>query len=275
MPNARESRNIDRSSTVTEVAMALQRYGVLKGTVAGHKRDADDDHYQILVSAAKTMHRIAVNVKSSAPNAPSTLLFLAKTTLPNDVVKGLRALAPGYTKLASEAKGLALDYVRDKWFKPGAMKEVPPDKPGKDNDLKDKVERAVVDAVRQEGSLIYAFGEKWGPENKTKDKYFKFLPGNGIHDIHMNQGSSGKYKKYNGIYQDGALVFVYPNGKLLALFLAFQSQTFDTDDDGNPRQPAPARSSKAKPAVKRASPTRKAVGKRAGTRASKHVSARG
>jgi uncharacterized protein YukJ len=156
--------------------MALQRYGVLKGTVTGHKRDADDDHYQILVTAAKTMHRIAVNVKSSAPNAPSTLLFLAKTTLPNDVVKGLKALAPGYTKLASEAKGLALDYVRDKWFKPSAMKEVPPDKPGKDNDLKDKVERAVVDAVRQEGSLIYAFGEKWGPENKTKDKYSSSCP---------------------------------------------------------------------------------------------------
>ena len=243
--------------------MALNRYGVLKGTVTGHKRDADDDHYQILVTAAKTMHRIAVNVKSSAPNAPSTLLFLAKTSLPKDVVKGLKALALGYTKLSAEAKGLALDYVRDKWFKPGAMKEVPPDKPGRDNDLKDKVERAVVDAVRQEGSLIYAFGEKWGPENKTKDKYFKFLPGNGMHDIHMNQGSSGKYKKYNGIYQDGALVFVYPNGKLLALFLAFQSQTFDTDEDGNPRQPMPARARKASPAAKRASPARKMPVKRA------------
>jgi uncharacterized protein YukJ len=255
--------------------MALHRYGVLKGTVAGHKRDADDDHYQILVSAASTMHRIAVNVKSSAPNAPSTLLFIAKNTLPKDVVKGLKALAPGYTKLASSPTGLALDYVRDKWFKPSAMKEVPPDKPGVDNDLKDKVERAVVDAVRQEGSLIYAFGEKWGPEKKTKDKYFKFLPGNGIHDIHMNQGSSGKYKKYNGIYQDGALVFVYPNGKLLALFFAFQSQTFDTDDSGNPRQPAPKRSSKTKPSVKRASPGGKTPGARVGKRTIKRVPARG
>ncbi len=243
--------------------MALHRYGVLKGTVTGHKRDADDDHYQILVSAANTVHRIAVNVKSSAPNAPSTLLFLAKTTLPNDFVKRMKALAPGYTKVASQPKGLALDYVRDKWFKSSAMKEVPPDKPGRDNDLKDKVERAVVDAVRQEGSLIYAFGEKWGPEKTTKDKYFKFLPGNGIHDIHMNQGSGGKYKKYNGIYQDGALVFVYPNGKLLALFLAFQSQTFDTDENGNPRQPVPARARKTNPAAKRASPARKTPAKRA------------
>ena len=40
-------------------------YGVLKGTVTGHLRDADDDHYQILVSAANLMYRIAVNVHSS------------------------------------------------------------------------------------------------------------------------------------------------------------------------------------------------------------------
>ena len=44
--------------------MALN-YGVLKGTVTGHLRDADDDHYQILVSAGGAMFRIAVNVHSS------------------------------------------------------------------------------------------------------------------------------------------------------------------------------------------------------------------
>lgn len=37
--------------------MSLKRYGVLKGTVIGHLRDADDDHYQILVSAAGEVHR--------------------------------------------------------------------------------------------------------------------------------------------------------------------------------------------------------------------------
>jgi uncharacterized protein YukJ len=54
--------------------MPLSTYGVLKGTIIGHLRDADDDHYQILVQAGNTLHRIATNVKSSAPNAPSTVL---------------------------------------------------------------------------------------------------------------------------------------------------------------------------------------------------------
>lgn len=214
--------------------MALKKYGVVKGTVTGHLRDADDDHYQILVSAGNTVHRVAVNVKSSAPKSPSTLWFIALTRLPDDFVKGLTALGPGYSRIASKPGGIALDYVRNRWFKPTAMKKVPPDAPGVDNDLKDKVEAAVVKAVGQKGTLLYAFGEKWGPEKETKDKYFKFLPGNGIHDIHMNQGNSGKYRVDNGVYQDGALVFQYPDGKWTAFFFAFQSQTFDTDDNGNP-----------------------------------------
>jgi uncharacterized protein YukJ len=216
--------------------MALKKYGVLKGTVAGHLRDADDDHYQVLVHAGKTVHRIAVNVKSAAPNAPSTLLFLASGKLPAAYLKKLRALAIGYTKLASKPGGAAMDYVRAGWFKPESMEEVPPDAPGVDNDLKDKLETAVVAAMDQVGAVIYAFGEKWGPEKNRPDQYFRFVPGNGIHDIHMNQGSGGKYKKYNGVYQDGGLVFEYAGGKYLAFFFAFQSQTFETDNAGNPRK---------------------------------------
>lgn len=214
--------------------MALKKYGVLTGTVTGHRRDADDDHYQILVTAGSTMHRVAVNVKSSAPNAPSTLLFISQAKLPDAFTQGLQGLKPGHTKLASRPDGLALDYVRNAWFKPAAMKVVPASVPGVDNDLKDKVEGAVLKALDQAGSLIHAFGERWGPEKDVKDQCFKFLPGSGIHDIHMNQGNSGKYKADNGAYQDGGLVFQYPGGKWLAFFFAFQVQTFKTDAKGNP-----------------------------------------
>ena len=78
------------------------------GTVAGHLRDADDDHYQILVHAGTQMHRIASNVKSSAPNAPSIVLFQSTTTLPDVFVKGLRKLSPGFTALPSKPNTLAI-----------------------------------------------------------------------------------------------------------------------------------------------------------------------
>lgn len=75
----------------------------------------------------------------------------------------------------------------------------------------------------------------------------------------MNQGNSGKYKKDNGVYQDGGLVFQYPNGKWQAFFFAFQSQTFDTDDQGNPR--AAAAGAQGKPQA--AQPTSKSKSKAA------------
>ena len=214
--------------------MPLATYGILKGTVIGHMRDADDDHYQILVQAGKALHRIATNVKSSAPNAPSTVLFTSVTALPKAFTDGLTGLPDGYRKLTSKPGGLALDFLRSGIVKTGAMKPLPPDAPGKDNDLKDLLETAVVKAMDEAGSVIYALGAKWGPEKGKPDQYFKFSPGNGIHDIHMNQGNSGKYKKDNGTFQDGALVIGYPGGKWRAFFIAFQSQTFKTDDKGNP-----------------------------------------
>jgi uncharacterized protein YukJ len=220
------------SNTGADV-MALKHYGVLKGRAIGHLRDADDDHYQILIHAGSTLHRIAVNVKSAAKNAPSTVLFQSITAVPADLKKALRALDVGYKKVPSKAGGLAQDYVRGGIAKPSRMQPVPPDAPGVDNDLKDKLEDAVVKAIGAQGSVVYAFGEKWGPETNKKDQYFQFKPGNGIHDIHMNQGNDGSWKRDNGVFQDGAIYIEYPNDQWKAFFFAFQSQTFDTDDDGN------------------------------------------
>lgn len=216
--------------------MPLKKYGVLKGTALGHLRDADDDHYQILIKAGATLYRIAVNVKSAAKNAPSILLFQTATAVPANLKSGLRALNHGYKKLASKPGGLAQDYVRGGLVKPKSMKPVPPDAPGVDNDLKDKLEDAILKAVGEPGSVVYAFGVRWGPETKRRDQYFKFTPDNGIHDIHMNQGNSGKWKRDNGVYQDGAIFIEYPGDKWRAFFFAFQSQTFDTDNKGNPRR---------------------------------------
>jgi uncharacterized protein YukJ len=212
--------------------MALN-YGVLKGTVTGHLRDADDDHYQILVSAGGTMFRIAVNVHSSLK--PPDLLFQSLTALPAAMTKALKALPPGFKKLPSQPGGLAQDFVRGGVVKVNAFKVVPGNVPGKANDLKDTMEDAVVTAIAKPGSLVYAFGARWGPESK-KDQYFKFAPGNGIHDIHMNQGNDKAHAGDDGVYHDGCLVFSYPTGQVRAFFMAFQSQSFNTDDRGHAKK---------------------------------------
>jgi uncharacterized protein YukJ len=209
------------------MAKAAFTYGVLKGTVMGHLRDADDDHYQILVSAGGSMYRIAVNVHSTLK--PPDLLFQRLTSLPASLTGQMVALPAGFQKLPSKPDGLAQDFVRGGLIKAEKFKIVPGDIPGAENDLKDTMEDAAVTAIGQTGSLVYAFGARWGPENK-KDQYFKFLPGNGIHNIHMNQGNDPKHAGDDGVFHDGCLVFQYPNGKYRAFFMAFQSQSFHTDD---------------------------------------------
>lgn len=78
---------------------------------------------------------------------------------------------------------------------------------------------------------VYAFGERWGPEGGKADKIFGFRPGNGIHDIHMNQGNAPPHTGDDGVWQDGALLFQFPaSQQWVAAFLAFQSQAWHTDD---------------------------------------------
>ena len=80
------------------------------------------------------------------------------------------------------------------------MRPLPFNVPGFDNDLNEKLDRVMQRAVADENALVYAFGERWGPEPGMKDKYFGFLPGNGIHDIHMNQGNVGRFVSDDGVY---------------------------------------------------------------------------
>jgi len=63
------------------------------------------------------------------------------------------------------------------------MAPLPFDVPGLDNDLNEKIDFHVQRALAEEDAMVCAFGERWGPEPDSRDKYFGFKPGNGIHDI--------------------------------------------------------------------------------------------
>ena len=100
-----------------------------------------------------------------------------------------------------------------------------------DNDLSDLLESRVNRALADPEAMIYAFGERWGPEGQ-RDQVFGFAPGNGVHDIHMNQGNAGRFVGDDGVWQDGAFLLHHPGeNRWSALFLAFQSQALHTDDE--------------------------------------------
>jgi uncharacterized protein YukJ len=211
--------------------MPLKRYGVLKGRAIAAKREEDQSspHYQIHIQAGSTHYRIAVNVKSQL--SPSELLFLVDDRFHHPITANLPSLEDEFTLLSSKPGGQAVDFIRGNLFDRSDMRLLPPNLPGPDNDLSDRIEHYVKRAMQEEDARVYAFGERWGPEGGKADKIFGFRPGNGIHDIHMNQGNDMSHKSDDGVWQDGALMFHFPSSQQwVAVFLAFQSQAWHTDD---------------------------------------------
>lgn len=86
--------------------------------------------------------------------------------------------------------------------------------------------------LRQEGAVAYFFGGA-------------FSNGGGLHLIHMNQGSRGRYRRYNRPQQDGAMFVRVPSeegdgtSRWWAFFSAFASQSWNNHRrSGHPRRDA-------------------------------------
>ncbi|HEY7164014.1 MAG TPA: DUF2278 family protein [Candidatus Binatia bacterium] len=211
--------------------MPLASYGLLKGKAIEAKREDDQSspHYQVHILAGTAHNRIAVNAKSQA--SPSDLLFLVNENFQHPLTTRLPDLAPGFTSMPSTPVGGGMDYIRGNLFNRLDMRPLPSNLPGPDNDLSDRLEYFFNRAIKEQDAAVYAFGQHWGPEPKTRDKIFNFLPGLGIHDIHMNQGNVAPFLGDDGVWQDGGVLLQFPSTQQwVAIFLAFQSQAWHTDD---------------------------------------------
>jgi uncharacterized protein YukJ len=214
--------------------MPLAHYGVLKGRpIRTRLGEGQSPHYQVHIIDDTTDYRIAINVKSKL--SPSELLYLVDEDFDHPILTELRLLPAGFTPLQSQPGGVAVDFIRGNFFEPRDMRALPFNVPGPDNDLNERIDAVLSRALADEEALVYAFGQRWGPEANKKDKYFGFLPGNGIHDIHMNQGNIGQFSQDNGVWQDGAMLVQFPASdgvpeQWVGVFLAFQSQAWHTDD---------------------------------------------
>jgi uncharacterized protein YukJ len=211
--------------------MPLSNYGVLRGSVIDHRlASGANAHFQLHVVDDTTHYRIAVNVESQMQ--PSELEYLIDSNFRHQILEAVAALPGGWNVLGTHKPGgAALDFIRGNLFNRDDMRQLPFDVPGPDNDLNEKLAHYVRRAIADEQATVYAFGQRWGPEQGKTDKIFGFLPGNGVHDIHMNQGNVGEFVRDDGVYQDGALLLHFPaQQQWVAIFLKFQSQTWHTDD---------------------------------------------
>ena len=207
--------------------MPINKYSVLKATPrSGALSDDSKPHYLISAGAGGTTWQIAVNVESD--NGAEVLYRLDENFTPPDP-DALETLATGTTSLAGLDAPPAIDYVRSTvnsspLITREQMTPLPlPGKEGSEN-LKNAVIQFLNNAVADPSATVYAFGSLYNDGT------------NGIHDIHMNQGNPpNDHESDNGIWQDGLLIFSMPGSATYsAVFIAFQDESWDTDENGNP-----------------------------------------
>lgn len=220
--------------------MPLQDYGVLKGRIIGlHGANVSDKtpHYEVHIRANQTDYRIAVNTASK--EWPSELLYLVSEDFHSEHLSILPSLDEGFTAIPGDRGGIALDYIRGKMFDPAAMAPLPAAAAGPDNDLNEKVDRHMQSA-KHKSAVVYAFGERFADPHR-RDTLFGFTPERGIHDIHMNQGNLRKFWQDDGIWQDGGILLHFEaEQRWVGMFLAFQSQSWCTDNQGHAEKPVSA-----------------------------------
>ncbi len=217
--------------------MPINQYSVLKGDPqSGAVSPSARPHYLIEVDANGTNWQIAVNVESDVGTGSSAqvLYKLDENWTPPDAAM-LTALPVGVTALAGKDTNPAIDYLRSRADNQPNQPLVtraqltPLPLPGKTDaqNLHNAVIEYLNQAIADKNGTVYAFGAL-------------YTTGNGIHDIHMNQGNpKTDHSGDNGIWQDGLLVFQMPAGnngagQWVAIYIAFQEQVWATDATGNP-----------------------------------------
>jgi len=216
----------------------------ISGTGQSHKDDPKSPHYSFIVKTTpsdETSYKIIVNLKSISNSNPddqaNDLLVYLDMDYQAEFVNKLEKWAVdddgkewlGLWKFPKISDGTVEDVQIDFQKRPPGgsfpkVKRIPHDVIGSDDDLLGKLNQLVHEFEGDSNRKVYAFGEA-------------FSSNDGLHQIHMNQGNSGRFAKENGAYQDGAMFIRYLDEnqkvKWAAFFAMFQSQKLPTDAHGN------------------------------------------
>ncbi len=224
--------------------MPLPAYGLLIGRVTSSRpQSGGHPHWLLMVEPALKNHpayRVAVNLESTDPAAPPEVEYQI-IDVATQGRPGLKALVDTLRTMAQPASFVSgpgvpsLDFVRGDLLDVNAFLTVPQDS----NPLKDAFQAALDEAMtagESDGKRIAVFGTGY-PVN-TQTRRSPSTGYTGVDNIHMNQGSPNRvgqasYYRENGANQDGGLI-LFDDTSATAFFVKFQSQSTNTDGDGNP-----------------------------------------
>lgn len=210
--------------------MPIPNYSVLKGDPqrgeVAFNRQGKNPHYRIYMQDGS---QVDVNIESS--NGSEVLYVIYDPFVPPNPDL-LNQLNIGITSVDRNPGGLALDYVREQAG--GKLMVQQSDMsllPIPDQNPQDQLKNAVISLLNRASAdpegLIFGFGSGYSDPTGVV----------GVHNIHMNQGNplNAGFSNDNGIWQDGALFVRLPaTDQWIGLFIAFQSESWQTDDKGDP-----------------------------------------
>lgn len=204
--------------------MPIDPYGILVGRALNGETEREDPlspHYQVRVEAKEVHFRVPINVKSKRGSGiGAQLLYRVEEPFAHPILAHLDSLSVGFHPLRKAPDTPALDYIRGNLLDRLKLVRVPFNLPGPNNDLNDLLDRLIRKAIRDPEARVFVWGEV-------------FASGQGLHNVHMNQGNKrdGPFGDDNGVFQDGALMLHFSAAQQwVAVFLAFQTQVWHTDD---------------------------------------------
>ena len=198
---------------------------------ASHRRHETQYHLHISLQVDGAPWDVAINVGTN--DSDDLLKYKLAFDFRHPIIKTLGGASAGATTLTGTDQLPALDYVRsDLLANTGDWR---------DSDVMDGSEapepvaslKRLLQSAQDNSYDVYVFGRFYDT-------------GDGIHDTHMNQGSTGEFihrsdddhNDHNDVWQDGAVPVDLGQPEWAAYFSAFNQQLVPTDDLGNPVQGA-------------------------------------
>ena len=196
----------------------------LKGTRRSHETQY---HLHCNVLVGDEQWDVAINVGTN--DADDLLKYKLAFDFRHPIVERLKAADSSSHELTGQQALPALDFMRSDVLSVTG--------PWRDSDVMDGSEfpepsaslRRLLTRAHQENLTVYVFGRFYSE-------------GGGIHDTHMNQGSTKSFihragddsNDHNDIWQDGAVLVELGENQWAAYFAAFTQQLVPTDPLGNP-----------------------------------------
>ena len=197
-----------------------------------HKKEIQYHLHVTLQLGDGTEWDTAVNVGTN--DADDLLRYRLAYDFQHPVIETLKAADSGFSDLTGTSKLPAVDFLRSDILQ-GTGK-------WRDSDVMDGSDQAepvaslkrLLVKAHSTNADVYIFGRE-------------YQEGNGIHDVHMNQGSQSDsflnngqddHNDHNDVWQDGAVLVDMGEPEWAAYFTAFTQQLVPTDDLGNPGDPS-------------------------------------